>query len=85
MIALSDDYRIDTDGRRNWILQKRHVAGPDAKDPGAVRWKNEGYYALLDQAMESWCERELKAYVSRRKRRTEDILQRLSELTETVK
>ena len=42
-----ENYRIAHDTMA-WTIEKRHVTGEDAKEPGVVTWKTLGYYGKLE-------------------------------------
>ena len=42
-LRINKDFKIITDSKQ-YILQKRSIQGPEAKNPGTEIWANIGYY-----------------------------------------
>ena len=45
-LLINNDYKVVTDSKQ-FILQKRSIQGPDAKNPGTEIWNTIGYYQTL--------------------------------------
>lgn len=84
MMQLDDEYRLDSDGRYNWTLERRHVAGEDAKEPGKVAWKPVGHYPKVRQALSKYTDLRLKEQVGEREVDPSDFHEMIQRLEHTI-
>ncbi len=58
-LTIDDKFRITSDDR-NFILERKKVAGDEAKEPGREYWTDATYHSTLQQA----CQKALREQIS---------------------
>jgi len=53
IIEINEAVRVRKMDSLNWVIERRHVAGPKAKEPGKVTWKISSYHNRAEYALTS--------------------------------